>query len=332
MLSNKSHEGVLHNYAPRLVAFEYTTSPDTSNKPNSLLFIGGLTDGLETVPYVSKIAQALEPTEWSLFSLLLSSSYGGWAVGSLDNDVEEIAQCVEYVKKVKGSHGKVVVMGHSTGSQDVLHYLHSPNPLPRSEGYDSGLQHLVRPVLDGAIMQAPASDREALIATLKKNPELQGVFDELVALAKSEPYTTGKTGDTLPLALTAKLDFPPDTAISGRRFLSLASPDSPERPAPDDLFSSDLSDERLLQTFGAVGSRGLLRSKLMALYSGEDEFAAPWIEKEKLLERWSVAADANGENKWDHGDSGVIAGASHNVKDVGQGDLITQVLNYLSRV
>lgn len=41
----------------------------------------------------------------------------------------------------------VVIMGHSTGSQDVIHYLTSPSPSPR-------------PKVDGGIMQAPASDRE----------------------------------------------------------------------------------------------------------------------------------------------------------------------------
>lgn len=40
----------------------------------------------------------------------------------------------------------VVVMGHSTGSQDVIHYL-SHNPASRAS-------------VQGGIMQAPASDRE----------------------------------------------------------------------------------------------------------------------------------------------------------------------------
>jgi hypothetical protein len=38
-------------------------------------------------------------------------------------------------------------MGHSTGSQDVIHYLTSPSSS-------------TRPKVDGGIMQAPASDRE----------------------------------------------------------------------------------------------------------------------------------------------------------------------------
>lgn len=46
---------------------------------------------------------------------------------------------------------KVVVMGHSTGSQDVIHYLSSPQSDDER-----------RPEVDGGIMQAPASDREGL--------------------------------------------------------------------------------------------------------------------------------------------------------------------------
>lgn len=324
--------------APRLTAFEFTSS--NTNKPNSILFVGGLTDGLGTVPYVAPLAKALEPTGWSLFHVLLSSSYGGWGVGSLDQDIEEIGQCVKYVQEYK-KNGKVVVMGHSTGSQDVLHYLHTPNPVPqRPDEFQGRLQHLTRPVLDGAILQAPMSDREGLLAQLKVNEgtaqgnEEQAAYDQLVAFAKRQPYTTGddqqKLDAILPMNLTAKVGFPADTPLSARRFLSLASPDSPEHPAEDDLFSSDLTDQRLKETFGVVAERGLVRTKMMFLYSGNDDYAAPWVDKEKLMQRWKEAANAGGIEKYDSEGSAVIPGASHNVKDEGQGELIARVTRYLT--
>ncbi|OGE53098.1 hypothetical protein PENARI_c008G06810 [Penicillium arizonense] len=326
-----SHAGVLHEYAPRLVAFEFTPPSDV-NKLHSLIFVGGLTDGFCTVPYVSKLAQALVNTEWSVFSVLLSSSYGGWGVGSLDRDVEELGQCVRFIRDLKASQqpsapaksAKIAVMGHSTGSQDVLHYLYSPN-----SGY--GLQHQVRPPLDGAILQAPASDREGLQAIIADSPqpdELKKVYNELVDFAKKQPYTEKNIDNVLPMHLTSKLSYPADTPLSARRFLSLVSPESPEHPSEDDLFSSDLSDKRLQETFGKIGTQGIIQSKLLFLYSGNDEYCPHWVDKEKLLQRWQQATEAGG-GSWDTENSGVIVGASHNVKDEGQQELIDRILRYL---
>ncbi|KAL4928395.1 uncharacterized protein BDV17DRAFT_264123 [Aspergillus undulatus] len=324
-----SYPGTLHNYAPRLVAFEFG-SPSTP-KPHSLLFIGGLTDGLYTVPYVHEIAKALESTEWSIFHLLLSSSYGGWGIGSLDRDVEEIGQCVKYVRRIKeestgGAAGKVVIMGHSTGSQDVLHYVHSENPLPHSHDVD-GVHGLTRPVVDGAIMQAPVSDREALLQIVKGSPEARDAYDKLLTFAREQPART-----VCPLELTGLVGLDPQTPVNARRFCSLASPESPAKPSEDDLFSTDITDDRLSETFGQVAARGLLRTTLVALYSGNDEYAPDGVDKEAVLARWKHATNAGGEEKWDDEASGIIPGASHNVRDEGQAWLIEHVLNYLNRV
>ncbi|KAL4885066.1 hypothetical protein BJY04DRAFT_158859 [Aspergillus karnatakaensis] len=324
-----SYPGTLHNYAPNLVAFEFG-SPSTP-KPHSLLFIGGLTNGLYSVPYVHEVAKALEPTKWSIFSLLLSSSYGGWGIGSLDQDVEEIGQCIDYVRDLKqksnstGAPGKIVIMGHSTGSQDVLHYVHAQNPLPPNPDVD-GVRGLTRPAVDGAIMQAPVSDREALLEKAE-NPEAREAYDKLLKFAREHPART-----ICPIELTASVGFDHITPINVRRFLSLASPDSPANPSEDDLFSSDLTDGRLEETFGQIAKRGLLRTTLVALYSGSDEYVPKYVDKEGLLARWKRAANSGGEKKWDDEATGIIPGASHDVRDEGQAWLIEHILNYLSRV
>ncbi|KAJ5683287.1 Fusarinine C esterase sidJ [Penicillium macrosclerotiorum] len=328
-----SPSGILHQYASRLVAFEYT-SPAQASKPNSLIFVGGLTDGFNTVPYVSTLATALQDSDWSLFSILLTSSYNGFGTSSLDQDVEEIGQCVQFIRDLKSDHlsGKIVVMGHSTGSQDVLHYLYAPNPVPKTE-IDLGLQYLTRPAIDGAIMQAPVSDREATLLKLKtanEPNEVRGAYDQLVDAAKRQPWTPDGHDSLLPLDMTARLGLPGGAPISARRFLSLVSPDSPAIPSQDDLFSSDLNEMRLQETFGVIGTRGLLNSKLCALYSGSDEYCPPWVDKQHLMQRWKQATEAGG-TPWDE-NSGVISGASHNAKDVGQKDLVDRVLRYLKSV
>lgn len=292
---------------------------------------------------MAELAKALEPTEWSVFNVLLSSSYGGFGVGSIDKDIEELAECIKFVQEYKTSllskPGKVVIMGHSTGSQDVLHYLHSPNPLPQnSQGGPSQIKSVVRPAVDGAILQAPVSDREMFLKEMKNGTpdftasQIVMCHDQLVSFAKNQPYTHKDNVESiLPLSMTAKMGLPPDVPICARRFLSLASPDSPAKPSQDDLFSSDLTDERLQETFGAIALRKLLHNQLLVLYSGNDEYSPSWVNKEKLLQRWKNVV----RDKWYEPGSGVVEGASHNVKGVGeapQRDLINRVTHYLGSI
>jgi len=330
------------------VTFEYTF---TITKPHAIIFIGGLGDGLATTSYMSDLVTALSPTPWSLFTLNLSSSYGQWGTGHLDRDTDELAECISYISAYKASQAqsteekrKVVVMGHSTGSQVVLHYLHRPNPHRGTYVFDKELVHVQRSVLDGAIMQAPVSDRQAIHWICKegfgeKSPEeMQAVYEELLRLAR-EAEKSEEGGDSMaPLRLSSVIYPHP---ISFRRFLSLCSPDSPEKPGEDDLFSSDLSDEHLKTTFGMVAERELLRGRLMVLYSGKDQSVPDYVDKEALMRRWQKAADEGGERVgsgkvWDEEFTAVIPNASHALSNDDQAEprkfLAEKVLGYLTRV
>lgn len=318
------------------MAFEYTRG--SQSKPHSLLFIGGLGDGLGTVEYVADLITALQSTEWSVFSLVLSSSYNGWGVGRLGKDVDELAQCVQYVRDYKTplyGPGKVVIMGHSTGSQDVMHYISSVNPRSRHPVLDRDNQPVLRTPVDGAILQASVSDREGIQWVLKEGTEddspdtMRQLYRKAVHDAQKNTYGYNNTLDTIvPLEVTARIGYPPSTAVSSRRFLSLTSPDSPEQPAEDDYFSSDLSDKQLQHTFGTLESRGLLHSPLMVLYSGRDQSVPPWVNKETLLCRWAAAAG----DMWYSG-SMIIPNASHGLSDPDQAEprriLVDRVIDYL---
>ncbi|GFF38475.1 UPF0613 protein PB24D3.06c [Aspergillus lentulus] len=337
--------GILHHYTETLVTFEYTTS--TVRKPHSLVFVGGLGDGLATTSYMADLAHALHPTEWSLFTLTLTSSYQSWGLGHLDRDTNEIAQCLNYIKEYKterfgtsGGSGKIALMGHSTGSQCVLHYLSRPNPHTHTPAFDPSLEHIERMPLDGAIMQAPVSDREAIQWVLaegfgdKTPAEIRPVFEKLTVMAREATRDAEACTDVLlPLAMTS-LVYPAHTPLSARRFLSLTSPESPLSPSEDDLFSSDLSDEQLGKTFGMIREQGLLRGKLMVLFSGADQSVPAWVDKERLLSRWRKATDHNGEAEiWDD-NSGTIPNASHALSNDDQAEprkfLVDKVLGYLS--
>ncbi|KAF3765439.1 hypothetical protein M406DRAFT_88301 [Cryphonectria parasitica EP155] len=350
--------GILHHYTETLVTFEYTTTGASApRKPHSILFIGGLGDGLASTSYTADLIRALQPTEWSLFTLNLTSAGQAWGVGHLDRDTDEIATCLRYIQEYKtakfgggeddasssSSTNKIVLMGHSTGSQCVLHYLYRPNPhagpIP---SFDPWLEHVQRPAIDGAIAQAPVSDREAILWVLKhgigdRTPETcQKAYDEMVAIARAAEKNGELDGTLLPLALTDRI-YPPNTPISCRRFLSLVSPDSPAAPGEDDLFSSDLSDELLAKTFGMVHQGGLLKGKLAMLHSGADQAVPDWVDKEKLLGRWGAAADHNGKYQvWDKEHSGIIPNASHALSNDDQAEprqwLCARVLSFLKTV
>lgn len=293
---------------------------------------------------MADIVRALQPKEWSLFSLNLTSSYQGWGLGHLDRDTDEIAQCIRYIKDYKttkfGSAGNIVLMGHSTGSQCVLHYLSRPNPHTTKPAFDPWLEHVERPGINGAIMQAPVSDREAIQWVLhhgiggKLPSEVREVYEKLVVLAK-EGIRQDKTDIMLPISMTAQLGYPANTPISCRRFLSLISPESPQSPGEDDMFSSDLSSKQLDRTFGAISQQGLLKHKLVVLMSGADQSVPDWVDKENLLLRWRHATDNNGTNQiWDQDHSGVIPGASHALSNDDQAEprriLVQKVLGYLA--
>ncbi|OAA75331.1 hypothetical protein LEL_07319 [Akanthomyces lecanii RCEF 1005] len=318
----------------------------TPQQPHSVLFVGGMGDGLGTSSYTSDIVRALQPTKWSFFTLNLSSSHSQWGLGHLARDTQEISECVEYIKYYKtakyGDHNKLVIMGHSTGSQCVLNYLSQPNPITAVASFDHELKHGCRPVVDGAIMQAPVSDREAILSVLRDGfagrsaDELKAIWGKAEHFAKSAVKSESQSIDTLiPLWMTAPVYS--NVPISCRRFLSLTSPDSPQEPGADDMFSSDLSNEELGKTFGMVAERGLLKSKLMVLMSGRDLAVPDWVDKEQLLLRWKCAANKTFPGQtWDESHSGIIPGASHALSDPDQAEprrwLANKILSYLGTI
>ena len=286
----------------KLVAFEHTANPANQNPPNTLLFIGGLSDGLLTVPYTPYLAKALTPN-YSLVEILLSSSYSGWGASDLGQDVKEIAQCVSYFQTLRPG-GKVALMGHSTGSQDVMHYLVSPGE---------------RPKVDGGILQGCVSDREGM--AMYMGPD---VLDRSVKLAQ-QYVRAGKGKDILPDSAT--MGFMP-VPVSATRFLSLASP-APDFAGEDDYFSSDLDDERLRQTFGKVGKVG---TPLCILYGEKDQHVPEFVDKAALVERWTSHV-RNGGGVVEEG-SGVVPGATHTLKEFGlpMEDVISRAVKFLHKL
>ena len=235
--------------------------------------------------------------------VLLSSAYSGWGTSSLTKDVTEMAQCVSYFQRLR-PNGKIVLMGNSTGCQDVMHYL-------ISEGE--------RPEVDGAILQAPISDREAIRMLMPDD-----LYNESIQTAQ-RLIQDKMEEDMLPSRLTLPIL---GARCSASRWLSLASP-GPEHDGEDDLFSSDFEQQRIDQIFGTAGKK---RARLMILYSGSDQFVPETFDKDFLVRKWKKSFEAAG-GSLDEG-SGVIGGATHTIKEGGEvlEDFLTRVVKFIERV
>jgi len=273
---------------------------------NTLIFIGGLGDGLCTVSYVPLLAKALPPT-WKLVQVVLSSSYMGWGFSSLDRDAAELSECVKYFRGLEKdtNSGKIILMGHSTGCQDCMEYVVGPKGLTRSHGSRSWV--------DGIILQAPVSDREAMEVAMED-------ADYKLAAKEAERLISIGQGDAImPRELTKEFF---NTICTAERWYSLASP-PPAHDGLDDYFSSDLTDQQLSKTFGdwRKGPR------ICILYGEADEVVPPRVDKTRLVNRWTqflsnIQADVDLKN------GGVVPGATHTLENC---DLVV-VTDVLKRV
>jgi len=259
----------------------------------------------------------------------LSTAMKQWGIYDLNRDIDEIGAAVNYIRNTvcQSNPTNVVIMGHSTGCQDVLHYLQAPGKS--------------RPVVQGAILQAPVSDREGILRECANNPEVDEHLQKCLHHISEIPEDKRRKF-LLPLDLSIPVMGP--TPVNAARFLSLVSPDSPQKPSLDDLFSSDLSDQRFRETFGKIGSVGMLKSakdvkpSMLILCSGADSTVPDLIDKSKLLSRFKAAIEHSGAAVADEA-SLVIEGGAHDLSGdsaiARKGRLVDMrgaVLAYIDRV
>ncbi|KAI4726865.1 DUF1749-domain-containing protein [Aureobasidium sp. EXF-10728] len=289
--------GTLHHVAP-VSAFEVEpVSASCSSTPNLLLWIGGLTDTYHSVSYVYTLASAL-PSSWSLAQVNLSSAGSGWGISSLSQDVNEISSLVSHFR----NQGKknIVLMGHSTGCQDCLHYFASEDK--RGD----------RAVVDGVILQAPVSDREAIAMDMDT-----AALDAANEMAKSW-CKEGKGEHILPLPITSS-NFGRNP-VTARRWVALAC-----KGGEDDYFSSDLGDHTLKGTFGKVDK------PLLILYGEEDEYVPASVDRKALVNRWIPFVSG----KVDEQSKELLGRASHNLNGDDQevvDELIKRVGKFLNTI
>lgn len=317
-----SHAGRLHHYAPRLVAFEHhpPRSENTQQEysHNFILFLGGLGDDLLSVTYPLTLSKLLPPSH-SLVEVRLSSSSGGWTTSSLESNADEVAKAVAYFQKLSKSRtggdepGKVILIGHSTGSQIALSYLIGNRNRPSSDTNPPS-----RPAIDGIILQAGISDREVIGAELSA-----AKVKSSIELSKSM-IKDSRGKDQLPAGVTGGLFE--GSQPSAERWVSLA-----DEGGDDDLFSSDLSDDVLQRIWGANGGLASRRCPALVLWGEKDEHVPFSISKEAVIRRWGdVVRKAGGVC-----DEAIVPGAGHNLNkssDAAVEDLCQRMVNFIQDV
>eukprot|EP00249_Psilotum_nudum_P010778 c22763_g1_i1 orf=351-1220(+) len=233
--------GTLFRYGPQpaQVAFR------SGNFKLQVIFIGGLTDGFFATEYVEPLARALEAEKWSLVQPLLTSSYVGFGISSLKQDALELEQLVTHLINKEASEG-VMLLGHSTGCQDIVYYMRTGSPGSRA--------------VRGAILQAPVSDREYRASL----PGTAGFIDLAESMIKE-----GREGDLMPREAC------PEAPISAYRYRSLCA-----FMGDDDMFSSDMTDQQL-----KLRLSHMLRVPCQVIFSMADEYVPDYVDKPALVQR-----------------------------------------------
>lgn len=206
--------GNLFEYDPKwkLVAFE----SGSLSSSRCLILLGGLTNGLLALPYVERLSSKLESLAkpYSLIQPLLRSSNLQYGWHTIDNDVEDLKQLIDYLINSRNHLQSIILMGHSTGCQDIIHYLR---------------QEKNHPKIPRVILQGPVSDRQYLSQLTSTKDQLNYCYENKKNLKEWLPRY---------------LHEPPLTV---ERCLSLNEPNSIE-----DLFSSDLTDEQLKNIYDKI--------------------------------------------------------------------------------
>ena len=298
--------GTLHFVPPNLSVFEPTKPLTPDAKINTILWIGGMSDTPLAVAYPLSIARALDPT-WSLTTASLASTAMGWGACTVARDADDMARLVAYVRELRPG-GRIVLMGHSTGCQDCMEYL-------------TGRHAGDRPPVDGVILQAPVSDRQALTDMLP-----QAIMEEANALAL-KMCGEGKDADFMPARLTSPAFE--QVGVTARRWVDVASP-GPAHDGADDFFSSDLADDRLEASFGRLPRT----SPLLVLFSGADAYVPASVDKRALVKRWTDVVERHG-GVVDSVHGGVVPDASHNLNGQAEPivrDLVDRVAGFVERL
>lgn len=172
--------------------------------------------------------------------------------------------------------------------------------------------------IDGVVFQASISDREAMLKLMRRDE-----YDSGVKMAQ-EWIKEGRGGEVLPSTVTKVFM---GGKCSADRWISLTSPN---KDSEEDMFSSDLGEEKWKTTWGKLPA-GI---PVLILYSAQDQFVPFSIDKEALIGKWSEIAKGVGV-ALDEDNSCILQGATHNLEDSAPKaipTLVEKVASFVSKI
>ncbi|KAH7573710.1 hypothetical protein JRO89_XS03G0196300 [Xanthoceras sorbifolium] len=286
--------GVLFKYGPNpaQVAFK------TGDYKQQVVFVGGLTDGFMATEYLEPLAIALDEERWSLVQLLMSSSYSGYGTSSLQQvtylwlsklvicawfkdyvlapctikDAKELDQLISYLINKEDSEG-VVLLGHSTGCQDVVHYIST----------NAACSRAVR----SAILQAPVSDREYR-ATLPETAAMIDLASEMIKEGRKSEIMPREADPCAPITAYRTCNA---VNVVKSKYYSLCS-----YMGDDDMFSSDLSEDQLRTRLGHMAN-----TPCQVIFSMADQYVPEYVDKKALVARLCRAMGGAEKVEIEHG-------------------------------
>jgi len=205
-----------------------------------------------SIPLLPELSSTLRDSKLaSVVQFIMRSSYAGYGTTSLDTDAKDVVHLMKELK-LRGKT-RVILCGHSTGTQDVVHLLRW---LQSNQGSDL-------PLVSGAILLAPVSDREAFLIEITEE-----VLKERVA--QSEAKVKEKIGHEITPRDWGYENLP----CSYNRFLSLS-----KRLGQEDMWSSDLSEEEMRGIIGHV------EVPTLVIFAGSDEYVPEFVDKKVLVRK-----------------------------------------------
>jgi gamma-glutamyltranspeptidase/glutathione hydrolase len=259
-----------------------------------VVFVPGLTDGLLGCGYVSSLATMVTEEHFVFVQPTLSSSWNGYGTSTITQDVLELDQLL---LSSRLSSLPVVLIGHSTGCQDAVHYMKHGRCKQR---------------VCSIVLQAPVSDREAMLLEATASGGVQ-VLQDAIAFA-AEAVGAGNGTLLMPRDAPGTYGVP----MTAERYLSLSG-----RMTAEDLFSSDLTDDELRIQNGHVLECGV---DACCVLSGRDQYVPP-VLLEKYDDFGQRLSTAMG------GEYHVIKQADHGLQDpINQSEFVNIVRGRLKKI
>ncbi|WFC98119.1 hypothetical protein MYAM1_000842 [Malassezia yamatoensis] len=281
--------------------------------PNKLIFLAGLTDTIGVVPYLPRLASALDHIQYALVQPIKGSDLGGFGLSSLEGDAQEIAGLIQHLttRQQNPRTGKLVVMGHSTGCQDVVQLLSQERSLSQNGGNP-------KIHIDGGILQAPASDHDYFEANkTEKDANLLAESERLIGANQGSQLLprndTASKPDSIDGRGNGNADAVLKPAFTAYRYQSLNGANG-----DDDFFSDKLTDQQIYSALHPA----LVRAPLLMLIGENDEYVPKSIDKIQQIRRYSTILKDDPLNVM------LVPNADHKVNDAGAQEKVCDAVIY----